>query len=98
MQISTALPVNKRRDQALKMQLKAQPSGLSRRWTSGKILTQVLVWSVLLALCVGVAIPAFHRVTSINTRSRDSGDLQIVSEPTKRLYLKDGQSVVVTLV
>jgi hypothetical protein len=89
---STALPVNKRRDQVLKVQLKARPSGLSRRWTSGKILIQVLVSSVLLALCVAVAIAAFHRSKSINTRSRDSEDLQIVSEPTPTPLLAVGPS------
>ena len=70
--------MNKRCNQPLK----ARPSGLSRHWTSGKILIQVLVSSVLLALCVAVAIAASHLITSSNTRSKDSGDLQIVSEPT----------------
>jgi len=79
---STALPVNKGRDQALKMQLKARPSGSSSRRTSGKILIQVLVSSVLLALFVAVTIPALHLITSSNTHSKDLGDLQIVSEPT----------------
>jgi hypothetical protein len=62
--------------------LKARPSGLSRRWTSGKILIKVLVSSFLLALCVAVAIAAFHMITSSTTRSKDLGDRQILSEPT----------------
>ena len=70
--------MNKRCNQPLK----ARPSGLSRHWTSGRILIQVLVSSVLLGLCVAVAIAAFHLITSSNTRSKDWGDLQIVSEPT----------------
>ena len=89
---STALPVNKRSNQPLQIRLKARPSGLSRRWTSGKILIQVLVSSVLLALFVAVAIAAFHRIKSINIRSRDSGDLQIVSEPTPTPLLAVGPS------
>lgn len=60
----------------------ARPSGLSPRWTSGKILVRVLVSSVLLALFVVVAIPALHLITPSNKRSKDLGDLQIVSEPT----------------
>jgi hypothetical protein len=79
---STALPVNKRRVQALKMPLNARPSGSSPRWTSGKILIQVLVSSVLLALFVAVAIPALHLITPSNKRSKDLEDLQILSEPT----------------
>jgi hypothetical protein len=75
---STALPMTKRRDQ----QLKAQLSGSSPHWTSGKILIRVLLSSVLLALFVAVAIPALHLITSSNTRRKDLGDLQIVSEPT----------------
>ena len=89
---STALPVNKRRDQVLKVQLKARPSGLSRRWTSGKILIQVLVSSVLLALCVAVAIPALHLIRSSNTRWKDLGDRQIVSESTPTPLLAVGPS------
>jgi hypothetical protein len=64
------------------MPLNARPSGSSPRWTSGKILIQVLVSSVLLALFVAVAIPALHLITPSNKRSKDLGDLQIVSEPT----------------
>ena len=79
---STALPVNKRRDQALKMPLKARPSGSSPHWTSGKILTQVLVSSVLLALFIAVGIPALHLIRSSKTPWKDLRDLQIVSEPT----------------
>jgi hypothetical protein len=79
---SPALPVNKRRDQALKVQLKAQLRGSSPRWTSGKILVQVLVSGVLVALFVAVAIAAFHRIKSISIRSRNSGDRQILSEPS----------------
>ena len=79
---STALPVNKCRDRALKMRLKAQLSGSFPHWTSGKILIQALVSSVLLALFVAVAIPALHLITSSNRRRKDLGDLQIVSEPT----------------
>ena len=74
--------MNKRRNQALKMRLRARPSGSSPHWTSGKILIQVLVSSVLLALFVAVAVPSLHLITSSNTRSKDLGDLQIVSEPT----------------
>jgi hypothetical protein len=70
--------MTKRRDQPLK----ARPSGSSPRWTSGKILMQVLISSVLLALFVAVAIPALHLMTPSNKRSKDLGDLQIVSEPT----------------
>ena len=89
---STALPVNKCRDQALKMQLKAQLSGSSPHWTSGKILIQALVSSVLLALFVTVAISALHLITSSNTRWKDLRDLQIVSEPTPtpRLAARSG--------
>jgi hypothetical protein len=79
---STALPVNKCRDQALKMQLKVRRSSSSLRWNSGRILIQVLVSSVLLALCVAVAFTAFHLLTSHKTPSKDSGDLRVVSEPT----------------
>jgi hypothetical protein len=43
---------------------------------------RVLVSSVLLALFVVVAIPALHLITPSNKRSKDLGDLQIVSEPT----------------
>jgi hypothetical protein len=57
--------------------LNARPSGLSRRWTSGKILIQVLVSSFLLAVCVAVAIAAFHMTTSSNKRSKYSGYRQI---------------------
>jgi hypothetical protein len=67
-----------RRDQPLN----ARPSGSSPRWPSGKILIRVLVSSVLLALFVVVAIPALHLITPSNKRSKDLGDLQIVSEPT----------------
>jgi hypothetical protein len=74
--------VNKRRDRALKMRSKARPSGSSPHWTSGRILIQVLVSSVLLALCVAVAFTAFHLFTSHKTPSKDSGDLRVVSEPT----------------
>jgi hypothetical protein len=70
--------MTKRRDQPLK----ARPSGSSPRWTSRKILIQVLVSSVLLALLVAVAIPALHLITPSNKRSKDLGDLQIASEPT----------------
>jgi hypothetical protein len=79
---STALPVNKRRDQPPKMQLKAQLSRSSPRWTSGKILIRVLVSSVLVALSIAVAIPALHLIRSSNTRWKDLGDRQFVSEPT----------------
>ena len=80
--------MTKRRDQPLN----ARPSGSSPRWTSGKILIQVLVSSVLLALFVAVAIPALHLITPSNIRSKDLGDLQIVSEPTPtpRLALPSG--------
>ena len=70
--------MTKRRDQPLN----ARPSGLSRRWTSGKILIQVLVSSVLLAFFVAVAVPALHLMAPSNKRSKDLGDRQIVSEPT----------------
>jgi hypothetical protein len=84
--------VNKCRDQALKMQLKAQLSGSSPHWTSGKILIQLLVSSVLLAFFVAVAIPVFHLITSSKTRWKDLGDFQIVSEPTPtpRLATRSG--------
>jgi hypothetical protein len=70
--------MTKRRDQPLN----ARPSGSSPRWTSGKILIQVLVSSVLLACFVAVAIPALHLIAPTNKRWKDLGDLQIVSEPT----------------
>jgi len=70
--------MTKRRDQPLD----ARPSGSSPRWTSGKILIQVLVSSVLLAFFVALAIPALHLITPSNKRWKDLGDLQIVSEPT----------------
>ena len=70
--------MTKRRDQPIN----ARPSGSSPRWTSGKILIQVLVSSVLLACFVAVAIPALHLITPSNKRWKDLGDLQIVSEPT----------------
>jgi len=69
--------MTKRRDQPLN----ARPSGSSPRWTSGKILIQVLVSSVLLACFVALAIPALHLLTPSNKRWKDLGDLQIVSEP-----------------
>jgi hypothetical protein len=80
--------MTKRRDQPLN----ARPSGSSPRWTSGKILIQVLVSSVLLAFFVAVAIPALHLITPSNKRSKDLGDLQIVSEPTPtpRLATRSG--------
>ena len=80
--------MTKRRDQPSK----ARPSGSSPRWSSGKILIQVLVSSVLLALFVAVAIPALHLITPSNKRSKDLGDLQIVSEPTPtpRLAARSG--------
>ena len=79
--------MTKRRDQPLN----ARPSGSSPRWTSGKILIQVLVSSVL-ALFVAVAIPALHLITPSNKRWKDLGDLQIVSEPTPtpRLATRSG--------
>ena len=70
--------MTKRRDQPIN----ARPSGSSPRWTSGKILIQVLVSSVLLACFVAVAIPALHLITPSNKRWKDLGDRQIVSEPT----------------
>src|ERR1700741_3911288 len=80
--------MTKRRDQPLN----ARPSGSSPRWTSAKILIQVLVSSVLLALFVAVAIPALHLITPSNKRSKDLGDLQIVSQPTPtpRLAARSG--------
>lgn len=80
--------MTKRRDQPLN----ARPSGSFPRWTSGKILIQVLVSSVLLAFFVAVAIPALHLITPSNKRSKDLGDLQIVSEPTPtpRLATRSG--------
>jgi hypothetical protein len=62
--------------------LNARPSGSSPRWTSGKILIQVLVSSVLLAFFAAVAIPALHLIRPSNKRWKNLGDLQIVSEPT----------------
>jgi hypothetical protein len=70
--------MTKLRDQPLN----ARPSGSSARWTSGKILIQVLVSSVLLAFFVAVAIPALHLITPSNKRWQDLGDRQILSEPT----------------
>lgn len=70
--------MTKRRDQPLN----ARPSGSSARWTSGKILIQVLVSSGLLAFFAAVAIPALHLITPSNKRWKDLGDRQIVSEPT----------------
>ena len=68
----------------------ARPSGSSLRCTSGKILIQVLVWCLLLALLVAVAIPALRRITSSDRRWKDLGDLQIVSEPTPTRRLATG--------
>ena len=82
--------MTKRRDQPLKMRLTARPSGSSPRSTSGKILIKVLVSSVLLALLVAVAISALHLITPSNTRRKDLGDLQIVSEPTPSPRLTTG--------
>jgi len=82
--------MTKRRDQPLKMRLTARPSGSSPRSTSGKILIKVLVSSVLLALLVAVAIPALRLITPSNTRWKDLGDLQIVSEPTPTPRLTTG--------
>jgi hypothetical protein len=70
--------MTKRRDQPLN----ARPSGSSPRWTSRKTLIRVLVSSVLLAFFVTIAIPGLHLITPNNKRSKDLGDLQIVSEPT----------------
>jgi hypothetical protein len=70
--------MTKRRDPLLN----ARPSGSSPRWTSGKILIQVLVSGVLLAFFVAVAIPALHLITPSKRSWKDLGDLQIVSEPT----------------
>jgi hypothetical protein len=70
--------MTKRRDQ----RLNARPSGSFPRWTSRKILIQVLVSSVLLAFFAAVAIAALHLFTPSNKRWKDLGDLQIVSEPT----------------
>src|SRR5258707_2222831 len=72
--------------------LNARPSGSSPRWTSGKILIQVFVSSILLAFCVAVANPALHLITPSNKRWKDLGDLQIVSEatPTPRLATRPG--------
>jgi hypothetical protein len=74
--------MSKRRDQPSKMRLEARPSGSSPRCSSGKILIQALILSVLLALFVAIAIPALHLITPSNTRPKHLGDLQIVSEPT----------------
>jgi hypothetical protein len=74
--------MSKRRDQPSKMRLKARPSGSSPRCSSGKILIQALILSVLLALFVAIAIPALHLITLSNIRPKHLGDLQIVSEPT----------------
>src|ERR1700745_4193789 len=71
-----------RRDQPSKMRLRARPIGSSPRWTSGKILIQALILSVLMALFVAVAFTAFHLLTSHKAPSKDSGDLRLVSEPT----------------
>ena len=70
--------MTKRRDQPLN----ARPSGSSPRWTSGKILIQALILSVLMALFVAVAIPVLHLITPSNTRPKHLADLQFVSEPT----------------
>ncbi|MBV8212669.1 MAG: hypothetical protein JOZ08_05525, partial [Verrucomicrobia bacterium] len=50
----------------------------------------VLVSTILLALLVAVAIPALHVITPSNTRWKDLGDLQIVSEPTPTPRLTTG--------
>ena len=82
--------MTERRDQPLKMRLTTRPGGSSPRSTSGKILIKALVSSVLLALLVAVAIPALHLIRPINTRWKDLGDLQIVSEPTPTPRLTTG--------
>jgi len=82
--------MTKRRDQPLKMRLTARPSGSSPRSTSGKILIKVLVSSALLALLVAVAISALHLIKPSNTRWKDLGDRQIVSEPTPTPRLTTG--------
>jgi len=74
--------MTKRRDQPSKMRLRARPIGSSPRWTSGKILIQALILSVLMALFVAVAIPVLHLITPSNTRPKHLADLQFVSEPT----------------
>src|ERR1700741_1220852 len=74
--------MSKRRDQPSKMRLKARPSGSSPRCSSGKILIQALILSVLLALFVAIAIPALHLITPSNTRPKHLADLQFVLEPT----------------
>jgi hypothetical protein len=74
--------MNKRQNQRLKMPLKARPNSSSPRWTSGRVLIQVLVSSCLLALFVAVAIPSVHLIRPSNTRSNNFADLKIVSEPT----------------
>jgi hypothetical protein len=74
--------MTKRRDQPSKMRLKARPSGSSPRCSSGKILIQALILSVLLALFVAIAIPALHLITLSNIRPKRLGDLQFLSEPT----------------
>ena len=78
----------KRRDPPLNTRL----SGASRRWTSRKILIQVLVSSVLLTFFVAGAILVVHLITPSNKRWKDLGDLQIVSEPTPtpRLATRSG--------
>jgi hypothetical protein len=82
--------MTKRRDQPLKRRLTARPSGSSPRSISGKILIKVLVSSFVLALLVAIAIPALHLITPRNTRWKDLGDLQIVSEPTPTPRLTTG--------
>jgi len=74
--------MTKRRDQPSKMRLRARPIGSSPRWTSGKILIQAFILSVLMALFVAVAIPVLHLITPSNTRPKHLADLQFVSEPT----------------
>jgi hypothetical protein len=81
--------MTKRREQPLN----ARPSGSSPRRIS-KILIQVLVSSVLLAVLVAVAIPALNLITPSKKRSKDLGDLQIVSEPTPTPRLAPGSGSV----
>jgi hypothetical protein len=82
--------MTKRRDQPLKRQLTARPSGSPPGRTSGRILIKVLVSGVLLALLVAAAVPALHLITPSNTRWKDLGDLRIVSEPTPTPRLTTG--------
>jgi hypothetical protein len=67
---------------ASRSQLLIRSGAASTRRISGKTLINVLLSSVLLALCSAVAVTTFHLFTSYRTPSKKMGDLQLVSEAT----------------